>query len=438
MKNRISTKNKSLRTFAVIMAVMMILGIFSPVYAREYYNYESRYTITLSEEAYERMSKVNDNIMSIIYGDGVSMTFAATNYYSHLSDEQKIPELTADDYSVGNEVFSATYNDATYMKDDYFTKRLSNVSGDTEMAGVTLKNINGYDLWEMTYYYLDEATDEMIKAAEEAKKAAEEAANAAEGDTAEVSQDNEGEISDEEPSAEELPEGELPEGEDTEEPEVPVISEEEPFPIIRDDGMAIIGEGKMYFTVYKGYEYRIHMMNKQGRLSEQPEMAEILGSARLGLRQSDIMKIMWITIAVLCALCFILIIFVLTRKSPKKLAKIRKAAGLDENGNLLPQTLAIEGAVEFDEEAQLKNNEMINAKLEMMAKGNSPAEEEQVVEPSEEADMIITEYIPVITEESADNSIEETTDEEINSFLDSALEEATDMDLELDIDDEEV
>ncbi len=381
MNNR-AKKTNNKRAFALMLAVILAVGIISPVFAREYYNYESRYTITISDDSYEKMSKVNENLMSIIYDDGVSMTFNVSDYYGHLSDEDKLPETTSSDYTVGNEMFAATYNDATYMKDEYFTKRLANVNGTTEMVGATLTEVNGFSFWEMTYNYLDEPTEEMLQAIEDAEKAAEE--------------------------------------EDTDAPEGDVPTDDQAFelPVIREDGLTVVGEGKMYFTVYEGYEYRIHMMNKQGKLSDYPDMADIFGTIELGLRQSNIMKIMWITIGVLCFICFVLIIFVLTRKSPKKLAKLRKAAGLDENGKALPQTLAIEGAVEFDEEEQLKNNEMVNAKLEIIAKGNS--EEISPGTEEEEVDMIITEYIP------------EISDEEINDFLDEQLEDVKTAELEID------
>ena len=192
----------------------------------------------------------------------------------------------------------------------------------------------------------------------------------------------------------------------------------------------------MYFTIYEGYEYRINMMNRQGKLSEYEDMADIFGSIHLGLRQSGIMNIMWYTIIALCVICFVLIIFVLTRKSPKKLAKLRKAAGLDEDGKALPQTLAIEGTVEFNEEEQLKNNEFVNAKLEMLASKSSdetPDEEPADEETEKAVDMIITEYIPEIPAEVKESAGEALPDdEEINSFLDSELEEITTPDLELD------
>lgn len=70
-------------------------------------------------------------------------------------------------------------------------------------------------------------------------------------------------------------------------------------------------------------------------------------------------------------------------------------AGLDENGKYIGQTLAIEGEVEFDEQEQLRNNEMVNAKLEKIANG-------------------------------------EDSDEKINEFLDEQLEDAEVVELSVD------
>ncbi len=375
---KITQNNSSRRISSFLIVILMVFSVVTPVFAREYYNYECRYTIQLSDEAYAKMSKVNEQLMSIIFDDGVSSTYTVQNYYSHLSDEEKDPELTSDDYSIGSEVFAGTYNDAEYMRDEYFAKRLSNVSGTTEMAGVSLVNINGFDFWEMTYNFL--------------------------GEPAEVREGEEGEETAEEGSDEQLP-------------------------AVREDGLVVTGEGKMYFTVYKGFAYFIHMICRDGKLSSYPEMDSIFRTINLGLRQSDAMKILWITIGVLCFVLFMLIIITLTRKSPKKLAKLRAKAGLDENGNALPQTLAIEGAVEFDEEEQLRNNELVNAKLELIAKENAPAEEAELIPEAEEIDMQITEFIPIIKEEPVNNSV---SDEEINSFLDEQLEDASDMVLELD------
>lgn len=367
------TKNTIRRTSSLFLALIMVFAMVSPVFAREYYNYECRYTIQLSEEAYAKMSKVNEQLMSLIYHDGVSVTYSAQNYYAHLSDAEKNPELTSDDYSVGSEVFAATYNDAAYMKDEYFTKRLANVSGTTEMTGVTLVNINGFDFWEMTYSFFGEPAE----TAENEDK---------DDETAETA---------------ETPEDTQPTDTET--------------PVVREDGLVAIGEGKMYFTVYKGFSYFIHMINREGKISDYPEMESVFRTINLGLRQSNVMKIMWIVIGVLCFILLALIIFTLTRKSPKKLAKLRLAAGLDENGKALPQTLAIEGSVEFDEEEQLRNNEFVNAKLEQIAKENAPAEDVKA------------------EEDIQTPAVEETvSDEEINSFLDDQLEDMGDMSLELD------
>ena len=385
-------KKTMYKRISMLMIFMMIISICVPVSAREYYNYESRYTIELSEEAYGKISKVNANLMSIILDDGVSMTFAVNNFFESLSEEE-IGDTTEADYTIGADMFADTYNSAAYMKDEFFTKKLANVNGHTEMVNVTLIEINGKSFWEMTYNFLGEATEASSEDGGE---------DTAEGDSADAATDTP----------------------------------------VREDGLAVIGEGRMYFALNEGFAYNIHVMCKENLISEYPELESIIDSIHLGRRQSDTMHIMWIVIGVLCVICLAMIIVVIMAKTPKQLAKERsKKTGIEE----------------FDEEEQLRNNEFVNEKLEMIAKAHTrtDTEEELTVDDIElDEELIINDDTECAVHESEDIMEEIVPDEadtdstqvteqaepeddfDIDEYLDNALSESNSPILKLDNTDE--
>ena len=80
----------------------------------------------------------------------------------------------------------------------------------------------------------------------------------------------------------------------------------------------LVGEGKVLFTVYNGFTYNINTFNREGMLSEYPEVENTMLSIRVGRRVGDYAKYIWTAVGVVIFMFFSSILWIITR--PRKLS----------------------------------------------------------------------------------------------------------------------
>ncbi|MCL1802207.1 MAG: hypothetical protein FWG30_01000 [Eubacteriaceae bacterium] len=80
-----------------------------------------------------------------------------------------------------------------------------------------------------------------------------------------------------------------------------------------------IGEGKIYYTIYKGKSYNITITNKSGSISVFPEIEQSLATLMLGRKVSPAMRYIWIIVSFLNLAFFLLMMWVITR--PRKYSR---------------------------------------------------------------------------------------------------------------------
>lgn len=321
------------RRACILAAILLLCALSTPAYAKqkEFYNYEGRYTLYLSDEAYAKISKVNNTLMSIRYGSGALLTINTANYYETLPEEEKTGK--ADSYTLGSEVLDATFNSEEYMK-DYFDNRLKHISGEKELLEMAKVSINSHEFWCCHFNLVNKKTS-LSNAAAKLALAEKERENAAEG-------------------AAEQPEAEP---DDTQ----PPTDNPEDTPKTDDN---IYGEGKIYFTLYKGYSYSIQLTNKDGTLSDIPAIEDTVATIKLGLRQTKTFTYMWSGIALLVLYLCYLIVRILSAVNPKKALE---QIGQKEPTKPIPQLAAAPISEEAEEAEEISERTYVAEKARLLA-----------------------------------------------------------------------
>ena len=112
----------------------------------------------------------------------------------------------------------------------------------------------------------------------------------------------------------------------------------------------LVGEGKVFFTVYEGFSYTIYVFNRNGMISEVPEVESTILSVRVGRMTGEQIRFIWGAVCFVCVMFFASVIWIITR--PRKLSprqewkrEYKKEKKAIKKGLPLPQEGAAENAL---------------------------------------------------------------------------------------------
>ena len=112
----------------------------------------------------------------------------------------------------------------------------------------------------------------------------------------------------------------------------------------------LVGEGKVFFTVYEGFSYTIYIFNRNGMISEIPEVESTILSVRVGRMSGEQIRFIWGAVCFVCVMFFAAVIWIITR--PRKLSprqewkrEYKKEKKAIKKGLPLPQEAAAGNAL---------------------------------------------------------------------------------------------